>query len=283
MKTLGFSFLLCLFSPFFSCTESSVGNFRIGVQPNEANRNLNHFEKELEKRLGQSVTVKVSKDYAETVSMLESGQVEMAVLSPLNFVIAEKDLKLKVLFKKVYGESEFYYAAIVTKKGSRIKKLSDLKGKKIAFVDKSSASGFLYPRVMLKEASLELSDIESIFKGTHVDAVKAVNEGEVDAAAVWANPPAQGGGAWTAEEFKEQTLDLTVLAYSDPIPNDAIVIKEDFYKSNPAFVLRLMDSLILMSEREQSSIKQVFGVDKLATATSSHYEGVRKLQKVLEE
>lgn len=266
-----------------SCTEGDVGNFRIGVQPNEAHRNLGQFEKELEKRLGQAVTLKVSKDYSETVGMLQSGQVDMAVLSPLNFVNAEKDLNLKVLFKKVYGSSEFYYSAIVSKSESRFKSLKDLRGKRVAFVDKSSASGFLYPQVMFQEAGLKASEVEAVFKGTHVDALKALLAGEVEAAAVWANPPGEGGGVWTSEEFKDQNLKVQVLSMSDPIPNDALVIKEDFYKKNPRFVLRLMDALILMSENEHSSIKSVFGVDKLATATSSHYESVRKLKKVLEQ
>lgn len=267
---------------FNSCTGSNVGSFRVGVQPNEAHRNLVHFEKEMEKRLGQSVTVKVAKDYAETVSMLEKGEVEMAVLSPLNFVKAERELKLKVLFKKIYGDSEFYYSSIVTDKKNSIKDLSQLKGKKIAFVDRSSASGFLYPQVMLKEAGVSLSEVEPIFKGTHVDALKALIAGEVDAAAVWANPPAEGGGTWTSSDFKENEVQVKVLKYSDPIPNDAIVIKEDFYKTNPQFILRLMDALIYMSEKKNSSIKTVFGVDKLATATSKHYEGVRKLEALLE-
>ena len=230
--------------------------------------------------MGQPVEIHVCKDYDEAVAKLQNQQAEFAFLSPLVFLEAEEKANVKVLLKKVYGQSEFYYSALVVKKESPLKSVADLKGKKIAFVDKKSASGFMYPMVAIHKAGLSLSDFAHQFLGNHDDAFASMLNGEADVAAVWADEPESGKGVWSVDKFADQNPQVRVLSYSEPIPNDAFVVSRSFYESNPDRVLKMMDTLIAVSDDQSQVLKNVLGVDSLATATSRHYDVVRALKKI---
>lgn len=177
------------------------------------------------------------------------------------------------MLKKVYGDSEFYYSAIIVKEDSSIKTLRDLDGKKIAFVDPNSTSGYLYPMSMLYKAFEGEEKCTHEFLGKHSAAVKALAEGKFDAAAVWADSPESGSGAWSGVEGAK----FKVLQYSDPIPNDAFVVRGKYYQQHADVVFKVMESLISMSDSENNALKKVFDTDKMTTATSTHYDSVRKM------
>ena len=256
----------------------------LGLQPNEATRDVTSLETKLKSKSKLPLKIVISSSYQETVEQLKTAKIDFAVLSPLNLIQAEKEMDVKVLLKKVYGDSEFYFSAILVGQKSKIKSLKDLENKKIAFVDPQSASGFLYPHAMLKKAGVDWSKVQALFLGTHTKAVEALLKGEVDAAAVWADDPQKNQGAWTAAEIPEaQRSNLKVLKYSDPIPNDAIVVRGDIHKAHPEEVLKFMDAFIDLSDDPDKILKEVFGVDKLTTATSRHYDVVRELDKLMKE
>jgi phosphonate transport system substrate-binding protein len=256
----------------------------LGLQPNEETKDVSALEAKLRSKSKLPLRVVISSSYQETVEQLKTGKLDFAVLSPLNLVLAEREMDLKVLLKKIYGNSEFYYSAILVAQKSKIKTLKDLKGKKIAFVDLKSASGHLYPHAMLKHAGVDWGEIEAKFLGTHVKAVEALLKGEVDAAAVWADEPGTHRGAWTEPEIPAAQQKLVrVLKFSEPIPNDGIVVRAAIHKDQPEGVLRFMDAFIELSDDPEKILKDVFGVDKLTTATSRHYDVVRELADYMKE
>lgn len=253
--------------------EASV--IRLGNSANEKEADLKDFAASLEKVTGLQVEFVVSKDYEDLVKQFKDGKVDFAFFSPVNFITAEKDAGAKVLLKKVYGESEFYYSALIVKNDSNIKTVIELKGKKIAFVDPQSTSGYLYPLVSLKNAGITLKDIEYKFEGTHDKAVLALVESRSVAAAVWANDPVSPSGAWTAHETESQKF--RVLSWSEPIPNDAFAVRSEFYQKHPDLVFKVMEGLIVMSDTSDKSLKKAFNTDRMTTATSRHYDSVRNI------
>lgn len=252
-----------------------------GIQPNEVSKNFSDLIKEVHLRTGIQVEIKNAKDYRDLIDQMSSGKVDMGFFSPLNFVEIEKKGGVKVLLKKVYGNSEFYYSAIVVQKKSPLKQLKDLKGKKIAFVDRNSASGFLYPRLMLHNQGLDTGSYQEVFAGTHDEAVKMLDRGAVDAAAIWVDDASGATGAWTKlNESGTTHLAVKSLGVSAPIPNDALVVRESLYNESSHLVLKMMDALISISE-DTKIMKELFGADRLVTATSRHYESVRDLDHLL--
>jgi phosphonate transport system substrate-binding protein len=274
--------LVTVFS-FLGCSKTALerNSVIIGLQPNEKSSDHQAFAKDLSSRVGIDIQIVISKDYDDLVQKFKTGEIDFAFFSPLNFLSAERTADAKVLLKKVYGKSEFYYSAILVRKDSNIKSLKNLSGKKIAYVDKKSTSGYLYPRAMLRKAGLEVSSVHPEFAGTHDLAVKALVDGKVDAAGVWADLPENGGGAWTNGENKVGDK-VRVLAYSDPIPNDAFVVRKAYFNSHEENVFKIMNALIDMSEKGENSLKKAFDTDKMATATSRHYDSVRAAEKEMD-
>ena len=250
---------------------------RIGLQPNEGTADVQTFKSEITRMSGLNVELIISKDYQDLVTKFKNSKVDFAFFSPVNFVTAEKEAGAKALLKKVYGNSEFYYSAIIVKNSSPLKSLEDLKAKKVAFVDPKSASGHLYPKSMLNESGLNSKAYNHVFAGTHDLAIERLKSGKVDAAAVWADTPESGEGAWTGFEKKNSGEKYRVLKYSDPIPNDAFAVRSGFYNKNPEQVFKIMEALISMSDTEVQALKKVFDTDRMTTATSRHYDSVRKM------
>jgi phosphonate transport system substrate-binding protein len=248
---------------------------RLGLQPNEGSEDLSEFKSQLENLSSMKVEITVSKNYEDLVDKFKNSEVDFAFFSPINFITAEKEAGAKVLLKKVYGESEFYYSALIVPNDSPVSSVKDLVSKTVAFVDPKSTSGYLYPVAMLKEG-LDGGSCNHEFLGTHELAVQALENQKYAAAAVWANDPSIGGGAWSKVE-RASGKKFRVLKYSDPIPNDAFVVRNKFYAKHPAMVFRVMEALISMSDAEESSLKKIFGTDKMTTATSRHYDSVRKM------
>ena len=74
----------------------------------------------LQQRIGRPVQVYISKNYTAMIEALKNKKVDFAVLSSMTYVMAEKETELKVLLKKTWSNSPFYYSAIVTNKNSKI-------------------------------------------------------------------------------------------------------------------------------------------------------------------
>lgn len=258
----------------------------IGLLPNERDRGLQAFREALVKRTGLDIQTYVPADYAELVKAFKDGKVDFAFFSPLTFIQVEREANAKALLKKVYGKTEFYYSAVVVRADSPFKKLEDLKGKRFGFVDPKSTSGFLYPRVLCRKAGFDpFVDGPREFFGTHQASVQALLEKKVDAIGVWADEPAfPQTGAWSDGEFsKLNPRDFRVLATSEPIPNDAFAVRSEFYEKQPLVVFKVMEAMIGVADDPSRLFKQVFNVERMATATSRHYDSVRALEGLLQE
>jgi phosphonate transport system substrate-binding protein len=256
----------------------------IGVQPNEKDRDLTTLGKVLSDRIGLGIEVIAPSSYEDLVRRFKEGAVQFAFFSPLNFIQAEREAGAKALLKKVYGKSEFYYAAIVVRADSKFRKLEDLAKARFGFVDPRSTSGFLYPRVMTRKAGFDPVAGPHEFWGTHQAAVQALLDNKVQAIGVWSDDPALAKGAWTDEPFTGvKAGTFRVLAVSDPIPNDAFAVEQSYYEKNPMVVFKMMEAMIQLGEDPSRLLKKVFNVDQMATATSRHYDSVRSLEPLLRE
>jgi phosphonate transport system substrate-binding protein len=281
MKLMKIAQKFALAGIFMMSTAFANPDILIGLTPNEDVPKIKELEVELTRRLNEKVIITIGKNYEALMQSFQKGEIQFAILPPRLAIKLETITPLKYLLKKVYGQSEYYYSAIVTLSNSPIKSLKALKGKRVGYVDKESGSGYLYPRQMLKQAGLGDGTYTESFWGTHEKALEALVKGEVDAVGVWADDPSTNPaktGAWTKfSESMPKKVKFKTIIYSEPIPNDPLVVREDFHKSNPSKVLRLMEVLLALSE-ESPLIKEITGADRLTTATSMHFESVRQLE-----
>jgi phosphate/phosphite/phosphonate ABC transporter binding protein len=171
--------------------------------------------------VGQKVVLYIAKDYGDLRTQMESGAVDIGSFSPFAYVDAVRGGKIRIVAQSIIDGSGTYRGVIVARKDSGLKALADLKGKRFAFVDPKSASGYVYPRAMLIEKGLvpETDFKETIFTGGHDKVIAAVLEGRADAGAIYE------GALDIAKAEGKPTENLVTLASTDPIPHDAITVR----------------------------------------------------------
>ena len=108
-------------------------------------------------------------NYADLERMVVQGDVDVAVVSPYSYVRAKKGAPgLTVFASHIARGSPNYGAYIIVGEESDVERLSDLRSRKFAFVDRRSTSGFLFPSSrMLEEGIHPEQDLEAVFLGTH--------------------------------------------------------------------------------------------------------------------
>lgn len=156
----------------------------------------------------------LKKNYEETVTALGSGEVDIALLGPLTYLEAHaKYGAISILKPKGVSGSANYKGVIIKKKDSPVKKLSDLKGKSVAFASSKSTSGNLMPRYLLANAGIHLSDLSSYANfDFHDSVVKAILKGRYAAGAVRDS---------TARKYMK--LGIDIIAESEAIPTGPLV------------------------------------------------------------
>jgi phosphonate transport system substrate-binding protein len=270
-----------------STPKSVTIGFIPGENPQLLKENGEVIAQLLEAKIGVPVKIYVSSDYTGLIDAMKAKKIDFAFYSAMTFVFAEKMAGAKVLLKKVW-EGPYYYSTILASGDSKIKKLSQLKGKKFAFVDQKSASGFLYPQVYFKKNNIDPKTFfkETVFSGNHPESVRLLRDGEVDAIAVFSNDAKNKDTAWNrfpSKDGKNGPKPKTIWV-SAPIPNDPFCVRQDFYDTNPKISTDLMFALRDLDEdtNEGAKFKKLLNITGLMLATSQQYDPVRELVKELD-
>jgi phosphonate transport system substrate-binding protein len=188
----------------------------------------------------------------------------------------------QVLLKSVRGSSPYYWSAIVVRKDSGIKSVRDLEGKTIAWVDKNSAAGYVFPRAALVAEKLDPDKLfaKQTFAGRHDAAVLAVLNKSVDAAATFANDNRNKSGAWTQFLKPEEAAQLTAIFYSKPIPGDTFSVSKQFYTKYPTLSRGIAAALQGIKTPESKLLFNLYRIDYMIPAQDSDYDVVRQARKV---
>jgi phosphonate transport system substrate-binding protein len=199
------------------------------------------LEKLLGDKIGIPVKVSVSTSYNTIIEAMASKQVDIGFLPPSAYVLAHDsktpsaaDILLQAQRFGVEDATgkpttelvDFYKSMIIVKADSPIKTLADLKGKKVAWQDVTSAAGYVYPAYMLKKAGVDPDkDVTGVTVKGHDKGVLAVLNGEVDAAAIF-----QDARTIVMKDFPDVFTQTRVIGYSEKIPNDTISVRPDMDK-----------------------------------------------------
>jgi phosphate/phosphite/phosphonate ABC transporter binding protein len=119
----------------------------------------------------------------------------------------KKELNVIPVVKTVEKGKDTYKSFIVVRKDSGLKNFDDLRGKKFAFVDKQSTSGYLFPRVMMADLGVtKLEDYFSriVFLDDHLSSIISVYNGYVDGGVV-------SSFVFDSPEAEKYQKDLTVI------------------------------------------------------------------------
>ena len=153
--------------------------------PQELLRIYKPFAKYLSKEIGIPVKFIPVLDYAATVEGLAANRLDLVWYGGFTSVQAALRAKgaQRIIMRK---EDAKFKSKFITRKGSGIGSLKDLKGKTFAFGSVSSTSGHLMPRFFLQQAGInpEKDFAKFAFSGAHDATAAWVQAGKVDAGAL---------------------------------------------------------------------------------------------------
>lgn len=282
-------FLLILLGSLFAQAQVNPTSITIGFLPGGDAAALKKgavvIAQAIQNQLQIPVKVYLSKDYAGLIKAMKTKKVDFAFFTSMTYVFAEKNASAKVLLKKVWVEP-FYHSMILVPKDKGIKKITDLKAKKIALVDEKSTSGYLYPQYIFKKNGLKNSDFKEVtYSGSHSQSVALLDQGAVDAIAVFSDDVKGLQSAYAKYSKKQKPMNqVQILWVSDSIPNDPFCVRQDFYDQYPKLTYNLMIALIDAVDQHKGTreIQEAVGANALMPATQRQYDPVREMVKALD-
>lgn len=164
--------------------------------------------------------LKLSQDYKDIINFLKNNDVQVALLGGVTYLEAKRQFNIVPILKPLGHDGKPYYRSVFISRADnkKINKLSDLKGKSIAFASERSTSGYLVPlNELYAKGGITLRDLSKHVNLKYHDSVaREVLRGNFDAGAVIDS---------VATKFKNRGL--KVISVSDPIPGLPIVVRAD--------------------------------------------------------
>ena len=242
--------------------------------PTELQRKFKPLGDYLSKELGMEVKFVPVTDYAATVEGLAGGHLDLVWYGGFTFVQARRRTGTAVPLVQREEDAHFH-SKFITRAGSGIKALQDLKGKTLAFGSESSTSGHLMPRYFLMKQGIDPNrDLARYaFSGAHDATAKWVESGKVDAGAL-------NESVWKklVDEKKVDTSKVEVF-YTTP----------DFYDYNwtvrgdldPKVVQKLKAAFLGLdpSKPEQKAILDLQRTKRFIETRPENYAGIEEAAK----
>ncbi|GIL17890.1 MAG: phosphonate ABC transporter substrate-binding protein [Oligoflexia bacterium] len=244
--------------------------------------NTQIFKAYLEKTTPYKYDVAIPQSFIAIVEAFGTKRADVAAMNTFGYVLAHDKYGVEARMTVLRHGTSTYQSQFVAKEGSNIKSLADFKGKKMAFVDAASTSGYLLPLKKLKDKSIEPSEI--VFAGKHDSVITMIYQGQVDGGATFYSPP-MGGAIQDARrlvqtQYPDVEKKIKIIDLSDPIPNDPIVFRkemsEEMKNTIVSAFLKFMET-----EEGKAAFMQIYGVDSMKRASDSDYDGVRNMLKAL--
>lgn len=256
--------LIMTITSFAACSDSAtsekkVDTLTIVYLPNDATSELATYREGLSKDMKEALKeygikeVKefVANDYNATIEAMRTGKADIASFGPLSYTQAHDRANVECLVAPASdGKKENcgYYSYLVTQAGNtKINSITDLKGKKFAFVDPDSTSGNLVPTYEIikafKDETLTMDELhtngkffESVtYSGSHPNGLQAVAKGDIDAAPCASDNYDREIANKRVDEkavkiiFKSPKIMGSPIAIRRDIPDDVKKALKDFY------------------------------------------------------
>lgn len=233
----------------------------------------------LTKKLGvKQVRMQMASSYEGIVRQLINGDLDIAWLATMSSVEARNHPAIELLVKPVRFGITTYRGIIITRQDSGIRTLKDLKNKKFAWVEKDSASGYLFPKAVLLEAGVNPAKdfAESAFLNTHDLVVENVLRRKYDAGACYDD-------ARKTLPDKSKIDDLTILATTQDISNEPIVVKKSLPTELKEKIKQALLDLNMKTPEGREVLKNLSDVQGFLPVKESDYDYVERVQKILEK
>jgi phosphonate transport system substrate-binding protein len=214
--------------------------------------------------------LEASRNYEEFEKKLFSRHFDFAMPNPYETV---RSLKHGYHVFAKMGDDELFRGIILVRKDSGIKKVGDLKGKKVSYPALTALAATMMPQYYLHTHGLDVNrDIVNVYVGSQESSIMNVLRGHVAAGATWPVP-------WNMFRQEKPALaaQLEVKWQTETLPNNGWVVRD-----NVPTTLAEKFSKVLVGLRNtpdgKTMLKKI-GVSRFDYATSQTYKPVERYLK----
>nr|WP_320191537.1 phosphate/phosphite/phosphonate ABC transporter substrate-binding protein [uncultured Desulfobacter sp.] len=255
LKILTIAFVIYQIFTSYAISQINFGTLSI-IDPSVLAQRMAPITVYLSNYLDDQISLKLGRDYKETMNKLVKGDLDIGFIGPAPYVKIKDHVEIVATL--VSQGIPFFHSVIVVRKDTDIANLFDLAGKKFAFGSPSSTLSFYVPAYILHTHKV-LSELEDYnFLGKHDRVAKHVILGKYDA-----------GGIKESVYFQYQNY-LKILHKSDPFYDFVVVVRKDF---DPR-LKRLLETALL--NLKDPSVLSAFkpGATGFIKGQESNYEDI---------
>lgn len=236
----------------------------------------------LEKTTPYKFKIAIPPSYIAVVEAFGTNRVDIAALNTYGYVMAHEKYSAKARLITIrYGEAT-YKAQFLARADSKIKTIADLNGKKVAFVDPASVSGYLLPLKYLNDHNIHPK--QTMFAMRHDSVISMIYQRQVDAGATFYSPPEKGVIQDARRLVKAQYPDveqkIKIIGLTSDIPNDPIVFRKDL---PPQIEEEVIQGLIAFAKTTEGLkvLKDLSSITGFKICTDKDYDETRATIKAL--
>ncbi len=252
-----------------------------------ASKQADAFAAFVQRATGKESRAVIIADYDALATALADGKIDVALMPPIAFLRAQALGEIEPLVRVVRNGQPTYRALLVAPKNGAVRSLEDLrrgKNLKAAWVDSSSSTGHIFPKALLLERKIDPAQVfvDQSFLGTHDAVCLAVASGKADIGATFTDDPKSASrtnvhGCMPA--LGDKANELVIVAASEHIPNDAIVVRPGF---SPELKAKLVSAANALAESDEGKrvLQAAFLAEGVAPASVADYAQVRSILDV---
>ncbi|MBY0413083.1 MAG: phosphate/phosphite/phosphonate ABC transporter substrate-binding protein [Bdellovibrionales bacterium] len=254
--------------------------FTPSVDANTIATNSVSFLKFMEKETGYYFKSGIPSNYVAVVEAFGSNRADVAVMNSFGYLLANAKFGAEAKLKALRHGKDYYAGAIYVSEKSGIKTLKDINGKKFAYTDSSSTSGYLYPLKIFNDEKVKPGN--TIFAIKHDNVITMIYQGQVDAGAAFYSDAFDGKIKDARErvltQFPDVEKKVKVLKVTDKIPNDPFVFRKGM---DPVITNKIVAALLkyIGTEEGKQTFTTIYAIDGIVPATNKDYDSLRAVIK----
>jgi phosphate/phosphite/phosphonate ABC transporter binding protein len=220
---------------------------------------------------GLEIIVTECASYEALTRAFVSGEIDLAWLPPIPFVALERRKGAVPLVSHHRDGSSHFHSVLIAHRAAALKRPADLVGKRAAWVDQYSASGYVLPRIELSRLGIDPKTAFSTerFYRSHTRAVRAVLERKADFAGTWLGRDAEGV--------------IVRAPWQDMVGGEAVriietfgIIPSDTIAARPSLALgeaeKVRQALMATAKAHPDLVRDLFGVDDFRPWAAEGYD-----------
>jgi phosphonate transport system substrate-binding protein len=236
----------------------------------------------LEKETPYKYKFAIPQSYVAVVEAFGTDRADVASLNTFGYILANEKYGVQALLRVIRYGSDTYKSQIIARADGPIKKLEDINGKKFAYVDSASTSGYLLPAKFLMDKGIKPGS--TVFAKKHDNVITMVYQGQVDAGATFYTPPENGviqdARRLVKTQFPDVEKEIKIVALTSEIPNDPIVFRKGLPEEMKKNIQQALMKFIKTPEGNKA-FHDLYGVTDFKVSTDKDYDSVRDILKSL--